>query len=167
VLRTSDGRLVVVGHPEATSYHPDCTTTRTERTEASCSRTTSWSTRSGPERWSRSSRGVVGWFMVLRAQSFAGHTLSLVGFPGAAGAVWLGVSASFGFFAFCSGCRARDRAAAALDRACVQRGIGRDRTVQAFALACGLLFVSLYQGFLNGITGCCSATFSASPTRRC
>ena len=30
--------------------------------------------------------GVVGWFMVLRAQSFAGHTLSIVGFPGA---IWL------------------------------------------------------------------------------
>ena len=25
-------------------------------------------------------------------------------------------------------------------------------TLQAFALACGLLFVSLYAGFLNGVT---------------
>ena len=33
----------------------------------------------------------IGWFMVLRRQSFAGHTLALVGFPGAAAAVWLGV----------------------------------------------------------------------------
>ena len=46
---------------------------------------------------------VVGWFMVLREQTFAGHTLSIVGFPGAAGAVWLGASASLGFFAFCIG----------------------------------------------------------------
>jgi zinc/manganese transport system permease protein len=30
---------------------------------------------------------LVGWFMVLRRQSFAGHTLALVGFPGAAAAV--------------------------------------------------------------------------------
>jgi len=97
--------------------------------------------------------GVVGWFMVLRAQSFAGHTLSLVGFPGAAGAVWLGVSASLGFFAFCT--------AAALVIALLPRSTGRAfseesaviGTVQAFALACGLLFVSLYEGFLNGITG--------------
>ncbi|HVE19698.1 MAG TPA: metal ABC transporter permease, partial [Ilumatobacteraceae bacterium] len=29
---------------------------------------------------------VIGWFMVLRRQTFAGHTLALVGFPGAAGA---------------------------------------------------------------------------------
>ena len=34
---------------------------------------------------------IVGWFMVVRRQSFAGHTLSVVGFPGAAAAVFLGV----------------------------------------------------------------------------
>src|SRR5690349_14716289 len=97
--------------------------------------------------------GVVGWFVVLRGQSYAAHTLSLVGFPGAAAAVWLGVSASLGFFAFCT--------AAALVIALVPRAAGRAfseesaviGTVQAFALACGLLFVSLYEGFLNGITG--------------
>ena len=95
---------------------------------------------------------VVGWFMVLRQETFAGHTLSLVGFPGAAGAVWLGVSASLGFFAFCIG--------AALLIAAVPRSTGRGfneesaviGTLQAFALACGLLFVSLYAGFLNGVT---------------
>src|SRR3954471_20577134 len=98
---------------------------------------------------------LVGWFMVLRAQSFAGHTLSIVGFPGAAGAVGLGgaagfgffallapppgVSASFGFFAFCT--------AAALVIAVLPRSTGPALseesavigTVQAFALACGLL----------------------------
>ena len=30
--------------------------------------------------------GPIGWFMVLRRQTFAGHTLAVVGFPGAAGA---------------------------------------------------------------------------------
>ena len=35
--------------------------------------------------------GLVGWFMVLRRQSFAGHTLAVIGFPGAAGAVVLGL----------------------------------------------------------------------------
>src|SRR5205814_7808566 len=45
----------------------------------------------------------IGWFMVLRRQTFAGHTLALVGFPGAAGAVLVGVSANLGFFAFCLG----------------------------------------------------------------
>ena len=37
---------------------------------------------------------VVGWFMVLRRQSFVGHTLAVVSFPGAAAAIWLGVSAT-------------------------------------------------------------------------
>ena len=37
--------------------------------------------------------GVVGWFMVLRRQTFAGHTLAVIGFPGAAGAVLIGLSA--------------------------------------------------------------------------
>ena len=41
----------------------------------------------------------VGWFMVLRRQSFAGHTLAVVSFPGAAGAIWLGISATLGYFA--------------------------------------------------------------------
>lgn len=94
--------------------------------------------------------GAVGWFMVLRRQTFAGHTLALVGFPGAAGAVLIGVSAQLGFFAFCvagaavitlvpSG-RARFDEQAAL--------IG---TVQALALASGFLFVSLYGGSLNRV----------------
>jgi zinc/manganese transport system permease protein len=90
--------------------------------------------------------GLVGWFMVLRRQSFAGHTLALVGFPGAAGAVLLGVSASYGFFAFA--------VAAALVIAVVPaRGSGQSSavtgTVQALALACGYLFVNLYGGFLG------------------
>ena len=96
---------------------------------------------------------VVGWFMVLREQTFAGHTLSLVGFPGAAGAVWLGLTASLGFFAFCIARRARDRRDPARTTG---RGYSEESavigTVQAFALACGLLFVSLYAGFLNGVT---------------
>ena len=45
--------------------------------------------------------GAIGWFMVLRRQTFAGHTLALIGFPGAAGAVLIGLSAQLGFFAFC------------------------------------------------------------------
>ena len=44
---------------------------------------------------------VIGWFAVLRQQTFAGHSLAVIGFPGAAAAVWLGLSASIGFYAFC------------------------------------------------------------------
>lgn len=95
--------------------------------------------------------GVMGWFMVLRRQSFAGHSLSLIGFPGAAGAVLVGVAASYGYFAFCL--------AGALVIALLPRagpgGYSEESavtgTVQSFALACGYLFVALYKGFLNGI----------------
>lgn len=104
--------------------------------------------------------GSIGWFMVLRRQSFAGHTLALVSFPGAAGAVLIGVSASIGYFGA--------SIAAALVIALVPRSTSGQAfsqesavigTVQAFALACGALFVSLYGGFLNSITGFLFGTF--------
>jgi zinc/manganese transport system permease protein len=104
--------------------------------------------------------GSVGWFMVLRRQSFAGHTLAVVSFPGAAGAIWLGLSATLGTFV--------GSIAAALVIALVPRSSsGRARsqesavigTVQAFALACGVLFVSLYGGFLDSLTGLLFGTF--------
>ena len=102
---------------------------------------------------------IIGWFMVLRRQTFAGHTLALVGFPGAAGAVLLGVSAYLGFFAFC--------VAAALIIAALPSSGGRNfddesaviGTVQAFALASGFLFVSLYRGNLNGINSLLFGSF--------
>ena len=95
--------------------------------------------------------GLIGWFMVLRHQTFAGHALAVVGFPGAAGAILVGVAAAYGYFAFCIG--------AALAIALLSDAQGRVRseesavtgTVQSFLLACGFLFVSLYRGFLNGI----------------
>ena len=101
----------------------------------------------------------VGWFMVLRRQSFAGHTLALVGFPGAAAAVWLGIGLTVGYFSACV-------AAAlviALLPAAGRRGYREESavigTVQAFALACGTLFVSLYKGFLGGTTSLLFGTF--------
>nr|WP_122048692.1 metal ABC transporter permease [Asaia bogorensis] len=36
--------------------------------------------------------GLVGWFLVLRGQSFAGHALSHIGFAGATGAVLIGMT---------------------------------------------------------------------------
>lgn len=106
--------------------------------------------------------GAVGWFMVLRRQTFAGHTLSVVAFPGAALATLIGISTYAGYFGFC--------VAAALVLAGLQRagrggrggvpggGSGVDAaadaaatgTVQALLLACGFLFVALYKGLLSG-----------------
>jgi zinc/manganese transport system permease protein len=44
--------------------------------------------------------GVIGYFMVLRRESFAGHTLANIGFAGAAGAALVGVSPIVGLIAF-------------------------------------------------------------------
>jgi ABC 3 transport family len=104
--------------------------------------------------------GALGWFMVLRRQAFAGHTLAIVSFPGAAAAILAGVSAVIGYFAAAVG--------AALVIAAVPRSTGGRAassesaiigTVQAFALASGALFVSLYGGFLNGLTGLLFGSF--------
>ena len=82
--------------------------------------------------------GVVGWFMVLRAQTFAGHTLSVVGFPGAAGAVWLGVQRGARLLrvlrraARCDRGDPPGRPGARFSEESAVIG-----TVQAFALACG------------------------------
>ncbi len=42
--------------------------------------------------------GIMGYFMVLRSQSFAGHSLANVGFAGATGAVLFGIPAIVGLF---------------------------------------------------------------------
>src|SRR5437660_12045597 len=46
--------------------------------------------------------GAVGYFVVLRGQSFAAHMLSQVGFPGAAGAVLVGAPPVAGLMLFCA-----------------------------------------------------------------
>jgi zinc/manganese transport system permease protein len=101
----------------------------------------------------------IGWFMVLRRETFAGHMLSVVGFPGAAAAVWLGIAAVWGYFAFC--------VAAAFAIASLPRPNGNGYndesapigTIQAFALACGFLFVGLSGGFVNGFSALLFGSF--------
>ncbi|MFE2996143.1 metal ABC transporter permease [Nocardia sp. NPDC059246] len=97
--------------------------------------------------------GAAGWVMVLRRESFAGHTLAVVGFPGAAAATWLGIASGYGYFGACVGAAI---VIAALPRSVRTRGGGEQSAVigivQAFALATGMLFVSLYKGFLSGLT---------------
>lgn len=103
--------------------------------------------------------GLIGWFMVLRQQSFVGHTLAIVAFPGASAAILAGISAAWGYFGFCVG--------AALIIAAVPRARARGYreesavvgTVQAFALACGFLFVTLYQGLLEGVNSLLFGSF--------
>ena len=45
---------------------------------------------------------VTGWFMVLRRQSFAGHTLAITSFPGASGAALAGIPLAAGYFVSCA-----------------------------------------------------------------
>jgi len=94
--------------------------------------------------------GVVGWFMVLRRQTFAGHTLSVMAFPGAAGALLIGLSAAAGYFLFTALAALIIAAAAGTQTRRRQHGQEAAITgaVQAFGLACGFLFLSLYQGVL-------------------
>jgi zinc/manganese transport system permease protein len=103
--------------------------------------------------------GVIGWFMVLRHQTFAGHTLSVVAFPGAAGATLAGVSALFGYFGFC----VLAALAIALVPGAGAHGTSEESavigTVQAFALACGFLFVTLYGGLLGGVNSLLFGSF--------
>ncbi len=94
--------------------------------------------------------GVVGWFMVLRRETFAGHTLSVMAFPGATFALLLGVSAAIGYYTFCGACALVIAAAAAGRRRHRGEESAVTGTVQAFGLACGFLFLSLYQGVLAG-----------------
>jgi len=102
--------------------------------------------------------GTVGWFMVLRRETFAGHTLAVVGFPGAAGAVLIGLSAHAGLFAFCVVAAvviavAPRRSDHAGEQAAVIA------IVQAFALACGFLFASLSHGRTVRINNLLFGTF--------
>ncbi|MDQ1466545.1 MAG: zinc/manganese transport system permease protein [Actinomycetota bacterium] len=102
----------------------------------------------------------VGWFMVLRKETFAGHTLSVVGFPGGAGAVWLGLSAMWGYFAFCIGAAVViAMIPRAGDRGYVEES-GAIGTLQAFALACGFLFAGLAGGFANGFSALLFGSFT-------
>jgi zinc/manganese transport system permease protein len=106
--------------------------------------------------------GAIGWFMVLRRQTFAGHTLAMISFPGAAAATLAAIPIAFGYFGACG--------LGALALATVGRD-GRDGrsgsagesaatgTVQAFALGLGFLFVGLYGGQLAGLEALLFGTF--------
>ncbi len=92
----------------------------------------------------------VGVLMVIRGQTFIGHSLSVIGLPGASGAVLLGLPAAAGYYAAAGigvlVLRSR-RSGTGLKYADETATVG---TFQAMALATGLLFISLYNGFLGG-----------------
>ncbi len=92
--------------------------------------------------------GIVGYFLVLRGQTFAGHALSHVGFAGATGAVLFAVPPLWGL-------------AAATIIAGIFMGLlgerlaGRDVAigmVLAFALGLGVLFLHFYTAYASQAT---------------
>jgi zinc/manganese transport system permease protein len=102
--------------------------------------------------------GVTGWFMVLRRQTFAGHTLSVIAFPGAAAAGLAGLPIAVGYFGFC-GLGAIALAGIAGSRRSHSSESAAIGSLQALALALGFVFVSLYRGVLNGLDSLLFGTF--------
>lgn len=102
---------------------------------------------------------VVGWYMVLRRQSFAGHTLAVMAFPGAAGAALIGLPTALGYYITCGSAALFMRGA----RGSIRRGYGTETatiaTVQTVGLAAGFLFLSLNDSVLGGTETLLFGTF--------
>lgn len=92
--------------------------------------------------------GIVGYFLVMREQTFAGHALSHVGFTGATGAVLIGVSPLWGMVGF--------TVAAGLSMGALgERLSGRDvaiGVVLSLSLGCGLLFLHFFTAYATQVT---------------
>jgi zinc/manganese transport system permease protein len=92
--------------------------------------------------------GIVGFFLVMRGQTFAGHALSHVGFAGATGAVLIGVTPFWGLIAL--------TLAAGLAMGLLgERVSGRDVAigmVLSLSLGLGLLFLHFYTAFATQAT---------------
>ncbi len=105
--------------------------------------------------------GVVGWYMVLRRQSFAGHTIAVMAFPGASGAALAGLPAALGYYLAC-GIAALSIGRAGSHRARVSTRDSESATiavVQVAGLAMGFLFLSLYSGVLEQLETLLFGTF--------
>jgi zinc/manganese transport system permease protein len=87
--------------------------------------------------------GSVGYFLVLRGQTFAGHALAHVGFTGATGAVLIGLAPLWGLVLMTM---AAGIAMGFLGERLAQRDVAIG-LVLAFSLALGLLFLHFYTAF--------------------
>ncbi|HZU70909.1 MAG TPA: metal ABC transporter permease [Ktedonobacteraceae bacterium] len=86
--------------------------------------------------------GIMGYFMVLRSQSFAGHSLSNVGFAGATGAALFGIPAVVGLFIAGLGAAIGIQALNVGERQSRQSDIAVGAVLTA-SLALGFLFIHL------------------------
>ena len=92
--------------------------------------------------------GLVGYFLVLRGQAFAGHALAHIGFTGASGAVLIGVAPLWGMVAL-------TMAAGMGMGAMGERLGGRDVAigiVLALSLGFGLLFLHFFTAYATQAT---------------
>jgi zinc/manganese transport system permease protein len=89
--------------------------------------------------------GTVGYFLVLRGQTFAGHALSHVGFTGATGAVLIGVAPLWGLLLMTL---AAGLGMGFIGEKLAQRDVAIG-LVLAFALGLGLLFLHFYTAFAS------------------
>lgn len=86
--------------------------------------------------------GIVGYFVILRRSSFAAHSLSHIGFAGAAGAAVVGVNPVYGLLLFST---IGGTSMAVLSPKAVHRDVSIG-LVLAFLLGTGALFLTLYVG---------------------
>lgn len=87
--------------------------------------------------------GLVGWFLVLRGEAFAGHALGHIGFTGATGAVLLGVPPLWGLV---SVTLSGGVAMGLLGRRLGERDVAIGMVLSG-ALGMGLLFLHFYTGY--------------------
>ena len=86
---------------------------------------------------------IIGYFILVRGLTFAGHAFSHVGFAGAAGAVWLGINPLFGLLFFTVSAAV---AIGLLGKELKERDITIG-IIFTLALAFGVLFLFLYKGY--------------------
>lgn len=86
---------------------------------------------------------VLGYFLVVRGLTFAGHALASIGFAGAAGAVLIGAAPVYGMLVFTVGA---SLVISLLGREVRERDIAIG-VIMTFALGLGILFLSLYHGY--------------------
>src|SRR5690348_8270381 len=92
--------------------------------------------------------GLVGFFLVLRSQTFAGHALSHVGFAGATGAVLIGIPPLWGLLSMTI---AAGIGMGLLGERLQQRDVAIG-IVLTMSLGLGLLFLNFYTAYANQVT---------------
>ncbi|GCE30688.1 ABC transporter permease [Dictyobacter alpinus] len=90
---------------------------------------------------------LVGYFLIARGLTFAGHALPNIGFAGAAGAVLIGVNPVYGLFAFTIGAGV---IIGLLGKQVQERDISIG-IIMTFALGLGFMFLSLYSGYAERV----------------